>query len=290
MSSDLQNVEVQEVLNNLTNSIRTASNTTTDEQRELAESFTAAIAQSAAAEPAPEPTSAPASVSPTNFDQQQQQQQQQQEHDVQAQAQDNLHRIAEEHQRLTNQEQISQSSAEAVAAAVGQNEQDTAQQVLQHISAAESTSTLATVAIAPTPIASEPAPPPPVAKPTPGSDEWHKLRRNNHKEVERRRRDFINTGIDRVAALLPNSQKNKGNILKEAVNYIKETKTENETMAAEVSASSALKTELESVKLMKAAAETALHALSLQHEELKLDFEQLRSEVEGRANKRHKSK
>lgn len=104
-----------------TNSIASAS----DKERELTESFTAAIAQSAA-----EPN--------THFDQQHQEQE--------AQAQDHLDRIAEEHHRqMKQQEQIDQS-AQAVAAVVAQSEQ-TAQQVLQHIGTADSSSTLATVPI-----------------------------------------------------------------------------------------------------------------------------------------------
>ncbi|KAI7828719.1 hypothetical protein BC939DRAFT_380747, partial [Gamsiella multidivaricata] len=55
-----------------------------------------------------------------------------------------------------------------------------------------------------------------------GSEEWHKQRRDNHKEVERRRRETINAGINDLAQMIPNSDKNKGSILRQAVKYIQE--------------------------------------------------------------------
>ncbi|KAF8950362.1 basic helix-loop-helix protein [Haplosporangium bisporale] len=283
MSSDLQqNVEVQEVLNNLqsnsnmgpkkclpvknisiprkTNSIASAS----DKERELTESFTAAIAQSAA-----EPN--------THFDQQHQEQE--------AQAQDHLDRIAEEHHRqMKQQEQIDQS-AQAVAAVVAQSEQ-TAQQVLQHIGTADSSSTLATVPITTSPA---PAPAAPAAKPVAGSEEWHKLRRDNHKEVERRRRENINAGINEVSALIPNNEKNKGNILRQAVNYIKEMQETNEKLALEAESANATRIELDSVRILKTAAEAAFQALSIQHEELRRNYDELRRELEERATKKQKT-
>ncbi|KAF9386820.1 basic helix-loop-helix protein [Podila verticillata] len=261
MSSDLQqNVEVQEVLNNLTNSIASAS----DKERELTESFTAAIAQSAA-----EPN--------THFDQQHQEQE--------AQAQDHLDRIAEEHHRqMKQQEQINQS-AQAVAAVVAQSEQ-TAQQVLQHIGTADSSSTLATVPITTSPV---PAPAAPAAKPVAGSEEWHKLRRDNHKEVERRRRENINAGINEVSALIPNNEKNKGNILRQAVNYIKEMQETNEKLALEAESANATRIELDSVKILKTAAEAAFQALSIQHEELRRNYDELRRELEERSTKKQKT-
>ncbi|GAO50083.1 carbon-nitrogen hydrolase [Saitoella complicata NRRL Y-17804] len=59
-------------------------------------------------------------------------------------------------------------------------------------------------------------------KPSVGSDEWHKQRRDNHKEVERRRREMINDGINALASLVPRCEKNKGSILQRAVEHIKE--------------------------------------------------------------------
>lgn len=65
-------------------------------------------------------------------------------------------------------------------------------------------------------------------KPLTGSDEWQRIRRENHKEVERRRRENINAGIRELAALLPTPETNKAQILKRAVEYIRRLK-ENET-------------------------------------------------------------
>lgn len=57
-------------------------------------------------------------------------------------------------------------------------------------------------------------------KPAVGSDEWHKVRKDNHKEVERRRRETINEGINELAKIVPGCEKNKGSILARAVQYI----------------------------------------------------------------------
>ncbi|KAK3113316.1 basic helix-loop-helix protein [Teratosphaeriaceae sp. CCFEE 6253] len=65
-------------------------------------------------------------------------------------------------------------------------------------------------------------------KPAVGSDEWHKVRRDNHKEVERRRRETINEGINELAKIVPGCEKNKGSILARAVQFITQLK-ENET-------------------------------------------------------------
>ncbi|EGW35749.1 uncharacterized protein SPAPADRAFT_58953, partial [Spathaspora passalidarum NRRL Y-27907] len=70
-------------------------------------------------------------------------------------------------------------------------------------------------------------PPTSANKPTHGSDEWHRQRRENHKEVERRRRESINVGIKELAALIPTNDTNKAQILQRAVEYIKRLK-ENE--------------------------------------------------------------
>ncbi|KAG9204794.1 hypothetical protein B5807_06470 [Epicoccum nigrum] len=64
-------------------------------------------------------------------------------------------------------------------------------------------------------------------KPVVGSDEWHKVRRDNHKEVERRRRETINEGINELAKIVPGCEKNKGSILQRAVQFITQLK-ENE--------------------------------------------------------------
>lgn len=56
------------------------------------------------------------------------------------------------------------------------------------------------------------------------SVQWKQNRKNNHKEVERRRRETINEGITELKKIVPGSEKNKGEILKQAVKYIQELK------------------------------------------------------------------
>ncbi|KAL2000640.1 hypothetical protein VTN02DRAFT_2805 [Thermoascus thermophilus] len=67
-------------------------------------------------------------------------------------------------------------------------------------------------------------------KPTVGSPEWHTIRKNNHKEVERRRREAINEGINQIAQLVPNCDKNKGAILQRAIEYICQLHEEKKSM------------------------------------------------------------
>jgi bHLH factor len=67
------------------------------------------------------------------------------------------------------------------------------------------------------------------SKPTVGSPEWHTIRKNNHKEVERRRRETINEGINQISQLVPNCDKNKGAILQRAIEYINHLHEERKT-------------------------------------------------------------
>ncbi|PPQ83217.1 putative transcriptional regulator [Psilocybe cyanescens] len=64
---------------------------------------------------------------------------------------------------------------------------------------------------------------------TMGSDEWSRQRKDNHKEVERRRRGNINEGINELGRIVPSGsgEKAKGAILSRAVQYIHHLK-ENE--------------------------------------------------------------
>ncbi|PWY75185.1 HLH DNA binding protein [Aspergillus heteromorphus CBS 117.55] len=89
-------------------------------------------------------------------------------------------------------------------------------------------------------------------KPSVGSPEWHQIRKNNHKEgefvlctglyrvvpdhtdpgpVERRRREAINEGINQIARLVPNCDKNKGAILQRAIEYICQLHEDKKTMS-----------------------------------------------------------
>jgi len=64
-------------------------------------------------------------------------------------------------------------------------------------------------------------------RPDTGSEEWVRMRKANHKEVERRRRGNINEGINALAAIMPNDageSKAKGAILSRATQYIQHLK------------------------------------------------------------------
>ncbi|EFE43453.1 hypothetical protein TRV_01838 [Trichophyton verrucosum HKI 0517] len=69
-------------------------------------------------------------------------------------------------------------------------------------------------------------------KPTVGSAEWHQVRKNNHKEVERRRRETINEGINEIARMVPGCEKAKGSILQRAIQYIAKLQEDSKEMAA----------------------------------------------------------
>ncbi|KAK9766706.1 basic helix-loop-helix protein [Basidiobolus ranarum] len=104
-------------------------------------------------------------------------------------------------------------------------------------------------------------------KPPVGSDEWHRVRRENHKEVERRRRETINSGINELAKIVPGCEKNKGSILSRTVQYIHQLK-ESEA------------TNIEKWTLEKLLTDQAINELSAQVEMLKADNQQLHSHME----------
>jgi len=105
------------------------------------------------------------------------------------------------------------------------------------------------------------------SKPSPGSDEWLRARRESHKEVERRRREHINTGINELAKIVPNcTDRNKGGILHRAVAYINQLK-ETEGRNAE------------RWTLDKMLADQAINDLSAYIEYLKAENEQLRQTI-----------
>nr|CAG8479249.1 3314_t:CDS:2 [Entrophospora candida] len=107
----------------------------------------------------------------------------------------------------------------------------------------------------------------PSGKPPVGSDEWHRQRRENHKEVERRRRDTINAGINELAKIVPGCEKNKGSILNRAVQYIQQLK-ENEA------------TNIEKWTLEKLLTDQAIQELQAQVELLKAENGRLREELD----------
>ncbi|KAK4146303.1 uncharacterized protein C8A04DRAFT_35024 [Dichotomopilus funicola] len=108
---------------------------------------------------------------------------------------------------------------------------------------------------------------PPSAKPAVGSEEWHKMRKDNHKEVERRRRETINEGINELAKIVPGCEKNKGSILQRAVAFITQLK-ENESQ------------NIEKWTLEKLLTEQAIAELSQSNDKLKQECERLYRELD----------
>ncbi|KAG0080806.1 basic helix-loop-helix protein [Linnemannia elongata] len=277
------NQDVQEVLNTLSNSISANESFATSN-----ESFAASIAKAASAVVAMESTHYAeqqqkdheqlqriAAQHQQEVQQEHQQQQEQQLKEEQQQQQDQQDQQQQQQQQpqpqvLPPQEQ--DPTTAVLQAAALQDEQH--QQVLQHIAtaAAEAGSTLATV-----PITASPQPP---TKAAVGSAEWHKIRRDNHKEVERRRRETINEGINGLAKMVPNCDKNKGSILKEAVKYIQSVLVENERLTGEIAVATTAKYEIEKYLMEKSVAEATMHSLNVQYEQLKRDYEELRQKMD----------
>lgn len=106
-----------------------------------------------------------------------------------------------------------------------------------------------------------------VNRPQVGSEEWHRQRRDNHKEVERRRRETINEGISELAKIVPGCEKNKGSILARAVQYIQQLK-ENESH------------NIEKWTLEKLLTDQAMAELQATNDKLKLDLDKAWREAE----------
>ncbi|KAI1769534.1 hypothetical protein GGR53DRAFT_461255 [Hypoxylon sp. FL1150] len=104
------------------------------------------------------------------------------------------------------------------------------------------------------------------SKPAVGSEEWHKMRKDNHKEVERRRRETINEGINELAKIVPGCEKNKGSILQRAVVFITQLK-ENEAQ------------NIEKWTLEKLLTEQAIQELSASNDKLKQECERAYREL-----------
>ncbi|KAI1128091.1 hypothetical protein F5Y10DRAFT_241548 [Nemania abortiva] len=99
-----------------------------------------------------------------------------------------------------------------------------------------------------------------------GSEEWHKQRKDNHKEVERRRRETINEGINELAKIVPGCERNKGSILQRAVSYILQLK-QNEA------------SNIEKWTLEKLLTEQAIQELSSSNDKLKIECERAYREL-----------
>lgn len=93
------------------------------------------------------------------------------------------------------------------------------------------------------------------------------MRRDNHKEVERRRRETINEGINELAKIVPGCEKNKGSILQRAVQYIQQLK-ENEAQ------------NIEKWTLEKLLTEQAIAELTTNNDKLKAECERAWREAE----------
>jgi bHLH factor len=104
-------------------------------------------------------------------------------------------------------------------------------------------------------------------RPQVGSEEWHRQRRDNHKEVERRRRENINDGITELAKIVPGCEKNKGSILSRAVQYIIQLK-DNESH------------NIEKWTLEKLLTDQAMAELTQTNEKLKVELERAWREAE----------
>lgn len=102
-------------------------------------------------------------------------------------------------------------------------------------------------------------------KPAVGSEEWHRQRRENHKQVERRRRENINEGINQIARIVPGCEKNKGSILSRAAIYIRQLK-DNEAAT------------LEKWTLEKLLTDQAISELNRQVEMFKAELERVKLE------------
>lgn len=109
--------------------------------------------------------------------------------------------------------------------------------------------------------------PPENGRPPRGSAEWQKLRKMNHKEVERRRRESINAAIRELQELLPAQSTNKSQIIKRAAEYIRRLKA-NENA------------NIEKWTLEKLITDQAVNELANSNEKLKSELEKAYREIE----------
>lgn len=114
------------------------------------------------------------------------------------------------------------------------------------------------------------------------SDEHARHKKETHKEVERRRRETINAGIQTLAEIIPCTEKNKARILQRAATYINELKQ-------------AESTNVEKWTLEKMLLEKTILGYQRQIEDLKAENAHLRkvgdqyTEASGSKRQRHES-
>ncbi|QOU21359.1 hypothetical protein BRETT_001081 [Brettanomyces bruxellensis] len=109
--------------------------------------------------------------------------------------------------------------------------------------------------------------PPESEKPARGSPAWQQLRKLNHKEVERRRRESINQAIKELRELLPTQNSNKSQTIKRAAEYIRRLR-ENENA------------NIEKWTLEKLITDQAVNELANSNEKLKSELEKAYREIE----------
>ncbi len=109
--------------------------------------------------------------------------------------------------------------------------------------------------------------PPESEKPARGSPAWQQMRKLNHKEVERRRRESINQAIKELRELLPTQNSNKSQTIKRAAEYIRRLR-ENENA------------NIEKWTLEKLITDQAVNELANSNEKLKSELEKAYREIE----------
>ena len=105
------------------------------------------------------------------------------------------------------------------------------------------------------------------SSPSPSEAPKARAKRDSHSQVERRRRETINEGINELAKIVPGCEKNKGSILQRAVQFITQLK-ENENQ------------NIEKWTLEKLLTEQAIAELSSSCDKLKQECHQTWAEVE----------
>lgn len=104
-------------------------------------------------------------------------------------------------------------------------------------------------------------------KPEHGSDEWHKIRKMNHKEVERRRRETINEAIKDLQELVPTAHNNKAQVIRKAADAIRKYKEQEEV-------------NVNKWTLEKIITDQAIAELASSNEKLKTELEKAYREIE----------
>lgn len=104
-------------------------------------------------------------------------------------------------------------------------------------------------------------------KPEHGSDEWHKIRKMNHKEVERRRRETINVAIKELQEMVPTAHNNKAQVIRKAADTIRKMKEQEET-------------NVNKWTLEKIITDQAIAELASSNEKLKIELEKAYREIE----------